>query len=427
MNNFSLILLVFNLITFINTNYSQWYLQEPSIRDVQLNSILFSVPNNGLILGTKGTILHSSDFGFQWTQVESNTTLNLNKSYFIDGDNGWLIGDSGLVMRTFDGGLNWSKLDNEISLKLFSVFFSDSSVGFISAKNSIYKTTNSGLDWEQKHFDQNAEYYAVKFLDTLNGFAAGDSSAWGVILKTSDGGNNWFTVYREYFGFLSDISFPSQSVGYISGENSVVLKTIDGGNNWERLITINAGEYDWQSVYFVDENIGWVCGWRGAILNTTDGGLTWIEQRPEIGNFYSLNSIFFIDSLTGWTVGHGYDSTFYAEILKTTNGGVTSINDDENVFTTQYFLEQNYPNPFNPSTVIRYQIPESGLVSLKVYDLLGREITTLVDEHKPAGSYDVKFDGSKLSSGVYIYQIKSSTNDEQAGNYMDMKKMILIK
>ena len=65
----------------------------------------------------------------------------------------------------------------------------------------------------------------------------------------------------------------------------------------------------------------------------------------------------------------------------------------------------NYPNPFNPSTIITFQIPEAGLVSLKVYDLLGREVATLVDEHKTAGSYDVEFNASELSSGVYFYKI----------------------
>ncbi|HZY09636.1 MAG TPA: CocE/NonD family hydrolase C-terminal non-catalytic domain-containing protein, partial [Bacteroidota bacterium] len=83
-------------------------------------------------------------------------------------------------------------------------------------------------------------------------------------------------------------------------------------------------------------------------------------------------------------------------------------------------LEQNYPNPFNPSTIIDYSIPTSGHVSLKVYDVLGREVATLVDEYQQSGIYRTNFDGSTLSSGIYTYRLM---ND----NFMEMKKMILMK
>jgi hypothetical protein len=87
-----------------------------------------------------------------------------------------------------------------------------------------------------------------------------------------------------------------------------------------------------------------------------------------------------------------------------------------NVFT----LEQNYPNPFNPSTVINYQLPVNSMVTLKIYDILGNEIVTLVNEEKPAGSYEVEYDGTELPSGIYLYKLQTS-------NFIDTKKMILIK
>ena len=83
-------------------------------------------------------------------------------------------------------------------------------------------------------------------------------------------------------------------------------------------------------------------------------------------------------------------------------------------------LMQNYPNPFNPTTTISYQLPKSGQVTIKVYDVLGNEVKTLVDEYKPAGEYSVNFDAGKLSSGVYLYRITS-------GGYTSAKKMTLIK
>jgi hypothetical protein len=83
-------------------------------------------------------------------------------------------------------------------------------------------------------------------------------------------------------------------------------------------------------------------------------------------------------------------------------------------------LAQNYPNPFNPSTKIRFEIPQVSHVSLKVFDVLGREVLTLVDEVIPAGVYYVRFDGSTLSSGVYFYRLK-------AGESVKTKRMILLK
>jgi hypothetical protein len=83
-------------------------------------------------------------------------------------------------------------------------------------------------------------------------------------------------------------------------------------------------------------------------------------------------------------------------------------------------LCQNYPNPFNPTTTIKYQIPEISFVTIKVYDILGNEIATLVSEEKPAGSYDVEFIGDELPSGIYFYQL-------EAGNFIETKKMVLLK
>ena len=100
----------------------------------------------------------------------------------------------------------------------------------------------------------------------------------------------------------------------------------------------------------------------------------------------------------------GYQNGFY-------NGGLT---------VTEYLLDQNYPNPFNPSTTIKYQIPEDGLVTLKIYDILGKEVKTLVNEQKATGRYEARFNASDLATGVYVYRL--SVND-----FVSVKKMLLIK
>jgi hypothetical protein len=113
----------------------------------------------------------------------------------------------------------------------------------------------------------------------------------------------------------------------------------------------------------------------------------------------------------------GPDSTFTVIVKGST---LTDVHIKQSTVPTEFSLAQNYPNPFNPSTTIRFVVPVSGFVSLKVFDLLGREVATLVDEKKDAGSYEVTFDGKNLSSGVYFYRL-------QAGEFVQTKKLLLQK
>ena len=107
----------------------------------------------------------------------------------------------------------------------------------------------------------------------------------------------------------------------------------------------------------------------------------------------------------------------YGEIVK---DYIVSVNKNYLTQPKDFLLSQNYPNPFNPTTNIGFHIAEFGFVSLKVYDVLGREVATLVNEEKPAGNYEVKFDGTGLSSGIYFYKLSTE-------NYTSVKKMILMK
>ena len=92
-----------------------------------------------------------------------------------------------------------------------------------------------------------------------------------------------------------------------------------------------------------------------------------------------------------------------------------------------YTLNQNYPNPFNPSTKIEYTLPVDGFVELNVYDIMGKEIATLVNEQKPAGTYEIVFDASEFPSGVYFYTIKAVPFGRQAGSFVSTKKMMFLK
>jgi hypothetical protein len=122
--------------------------------------------------------------------------------------------------------------------------------------------------------------------------------------------------------------------------------------------------------------------------------------------------------LTQQGVIEGKDDVVEAAIEWINNA--SSVNDDENGIVKEYYLNQNFPNPFNPTTTIKYRIPELCFVNVKVFDVLGEEIETLVDEEKPTGNYEVKFSANRLSSGIYFYTLT-------AGEFRETKKMILLR
>jgi hypothetical protein len=143
-------------------------------------------------------------------------------------------------------------------------------------------------------------------------------------------------------------------------------------------------------------------------------------------SLYSQSSIVY-DAGTIIDIGSGSDVCADTIIINGTQTGVgtfcnapVTVESDSISIPDKFELSQNYPNPFNPSTIIRYQLPMAGHISLKVYDVLGNEVATLVNEDKPTGSYKVEFDASNLSSGIYFYKI-------QAENFIETKKMLLLK
>jgi len=161
-----------------------------------------------------------------------------------------------------------------------------------------------------------------------------------------------------------------------------------------------------------DNNTGWACGWEGRIVKTTNGGVDWDFSYSGTPN--ALLGLFVVDNENVWTVGS------LGTILKLDAGPSGIVEDNNTSLPLNFKLLQNYPNPFNPGTSIQYAVSSRQFVSLKVYDVLGNEVATLVNDKKPAGSYTVEFNGTGLPSGIYFYQLR-------AGDFVETKKMVLLR
>ncbi len=442
----SIMLFVFFLSSYALAQ-SGWQLQTNPLgygEEAMIGKIQFISPTEGWISGSRGTFLHTTDAGANWIIVDpfpedsvwspSDAAWSMS---WVNQNYGWKINTIGSVFgnaygvvihQTTNGGISWSK-------KVLSTDFGDNGakIQFVDQNNGwvlIYNFTNGtakflhtidgGNNWSP--FTGAGIFF---FVDPNNGWSFYGSGTNGstppyVILRTTDGGTTWAEQFRDTTtGGYNEMQFSDINNGWIVGDNGKVIKTTDGGAHWN--FVTNSGINPLQrskTVFFLDANNGWIpsktSGQEEAyIQHTTDGGATWSTQTTPLGNQggNAIFSLFFVDAQNGWLTSD------WGRICK-----YTSINavDDNSTAPGEFVMFQNYPNPFNPATKISWQSPVSSWQSLRVYDVLGNELATLVDEFKPAGSYEVEFNASHLPSGVYFYKLS-------AGNFSDVKKLILLK
>jgi photosystem II stability/assembly factor-like uncharacterized protein len=416
---------IFSFPTLAQSNWSA----QNSGTNYLLNGVSFVDENNGWVSGWGGIMLHTTNGGQTWGLQNTQATYGLGCVFFTDLQNGWAAGYSGSIVHTTDGGETWTSQDilssNDDINKLFFIDVSrgwavggyyDIMTGFYA--RSIYSTTDGGNNWNlQYRMSYEPVLQSVYFTDSNTGYAAGGSG----IMKTTNGGNNWFAQQTlTSFGF-ADIFFTNSTNGYVVGEYrgvphySVIFKTTNGGNNWNE-IPLGTNEA-LAGIYFTDDLNGWAVGNDyssgnnlALIYRTTDGGNNWVKQNIQF--FDALSSISFISDTKGWAVGQ------LGTII--TYDGPVPVELPNSMVPVKYMLEQNYPNPFNPSTTIEYSIPESGNVKLKVYNSLGEEVATLVNDYKEAGNYKINFDAADLSCGIYYYRLTSNS-------FNKIRKMVLLK
>ena len=424
---------------------AQWIQQNSGLGTMNnINDVQFINSNTGLFCtsyepypGTvHGELFKTTNGGTNWNMIFSDYHKKITEIYFVDENTGFAIMMPYVnytylhhFCRTTNGGINWDTL--YYNSDMYDMYFINASSGwgagatYIGSGNytgRLFKTTTGGNNWTSSSYP-NFMLNCIQFLNGNTGFASGykitGSTYKTIILKTTNGGNNW-VLNDSSFSFQGySLSFSDTNTGYIAGLGGNVIKTTNGGESWVMLSSGTSS--DIKSVCFKNSNRGWIATYGGSIHYTSNGGVNWTQQYSM--SSYHFNSVFFVNLYKGWVVGDN------GIILTTTNGGSVLINEIISRIPDNYFLFQNYPNPFNPITKIKFDLPKSNLtlsgakglyVQLKVYDILGKKIQTLVNEQLQPGTYEVTFDGSNLPSGVYFYKLS-------AGNYTETKKLVLLK
>jgi hypothetical protein len=429
-----------------------------------------AISGNNIFVGTiVDGVFHSTDNGSNWNAVNtglpSTAVLSLTSSgnnIFVGLNGGWE------VYRSTNNGANWNAVNNGLpSTNVLSFAISENNIFAGTYENGVYLSTNNGSIWNAVNNGLPTNI-AIRSL-AINGSNIFAGTFGGVFLST-DNGSNWSAVNA---GLPNNVAFVSLAINganifagtwcsgvYLSTNNGSTWNSVNNGVSVYivRTITISPNNTGGTNVFMGVFNYG---GGGGVYLSTNNGS-SWNAVTNGIPTGIWINSFSIIGNNifagTGDLFGKGIESGVYlstnngsnwqavntgfaegkAKRVKalaissnnifagTSNGvwrrplsdfGLTGVEDEENNLPTSFSLQQNYPNPFNPTTTINYSIPQTRFVKISIYDMLGREVAVLVNEDKSAGNYSIIFNGSNLTSGVYLYRM-------QAGGFVETKKLI---
>lgn len=422
-----------------------------------LNSIVFTDSLTGFVGGPPCRILKTTDAGNGWYVTNltglTDTMGTIYKIFFISTTRGWAVTSRGGILKTTDAGENWiAQLNVGIYAAFKSIFFIDSLNGWAvwGGYNGIYNTTNGGENWVQRTDIQIYQASDIYF-SASNGFIINFLE----LDKSLDSGNNWFAQFTSQY-VIRTFGWLTGSHGFIMGDG--IYETINSGDAWHEILDLR--NFGLRKLQAPTEYLAYSSGYQGLIYKYYDTTYTPVELNLFTAKV-SGHNVFLNWATATETNNQGFEVERHQEELNewvrigyvdgsgTTTEKKSYSYADNNVAPGKYFyrlkqmdydgtykysqeieaevsapatytLEQNFPNPFNPITKIIFSIPTRNKVKLIIYDLLGNEIKTLVNDEKLEGKYTVEFNGSNLSSGVYMCRLIY-------GKYSITKKLVLLK
>lgn len=371
----------------------------------KVNNIVFS-GDSLIITSTPSGVQKYNRQTNKWTNiglqnVEAISITHSNYLYAATFDEG--------LHKSTDLGKSWSltNLTQDSLMSVYNVLAINDDTIFAATEFNLRKTVNGGSDWlvtpvktdffaRSLHFSNNIFY--------VTGFETPNL----IFYKSADIGVTFDSIYYGFGGMGGNSVFATKNGNIFVASPDFymgILRSINLGLNWSQVL------FDKYVLSVFADDVGLVITGSDTIYISTNFGDSW-------------NSYLYPDNKYNYITDIKKDSDNY--YFGTVKSGlyevdiITSLGDEINILYKSHQLQQNYPNPFNPKTKIKFSIPKAELVQIKVYDILGKEIQTLLNEYKTTGSYEIEFDASNLPSGVYFYRMIS-------GSYSGTKKMILLR
>jgi photosystem II stability/assembly factor-like uncharacterized protein len=409
-----------------------------------------------LLLAPRGTPAQ------EWEVLAQPTIHDLKKLSFVSNLHGWAAGDSGTILVTTDGGSTWSPQISPVDHHVVDLRMLDAQLGWALAQQlpapptweygtTLIRTTNGGTDWFVQSTFEDLLVHALDFTDAQWGCTAGEQ---GNLWWTSDGGASWTPSVVDSAELarwpIHEVKFHTATYGMATGGlfdvTGLVWRTTDGGQFWTHqrvagepffgihffdsldvlcvggdldygagMVQTTTGGAQWEYTYlgiwgratavsFRTASEGWApLGFAGTYMKTGDGGSRW-DATPTPGGT-AMYDVLFTDSGTGYMAGE--EGTILRYI-----GDGSAVGAPVPVPRESTLRLRVDPSPFWPETRVRFRLPGSALVSLRIYDVGGREITTLVEERLPGGTHSRTFDGSGLPNGVYFCRLVTGRETE---------------
>lgn len=416
-----LVLILITIISGAGTNaVAQWY-RIPDLKYTNVYCMLATGDSTIFIGGDNGTFLRSTNAGETWTTAmgsgfEMDTVLSLTQGC------GYIFaGGTVSLFRSSDNGITWSRANDGLTASRENGLTTTENIVYAATDFGVFSSADSGKSWKIDTTGLNlgqlypggwgtAGITSVRSrlftITAMNG---------GSVYTSTISDSTWTKITSDYYnaGFAIAAVDTDVFIGTMQG-----IFLYGGGTTW---LSRNAGlPSDTATIYRCmfstvgDSLLFAVFDTRnGPIYVTSDFGKSWTQVSDTTFGGASVTSIatsrryLFAGTQSGaWRIP-------IADVI-------TSVNETHPPQPGDFVLHRNYPNPFNPTTVISYQFPTASYVTLKIYDVLGREVAILVNDRETAGGHSVTFNAAKLPSGVYFYRLST-------GNFTSTKKALLLK
>jgi photosystem II stability/assembly factor-like uncharacterized protein len=477
--------------TFLRTTNggSNWQKYSTTI-NTNLICVSFADANVGFAVGQYGKLVRTSNAGVNWAEISTGTSALLEHVTFLNATTGTIIGENGIIRKTVNAGVNWTNQTSGTGSWLNGMSFQNSAFHVVVGEDGLVrKTSDGGANWYSQVSNTGNWLRKTNFIDTNIGWAVGDNGT--IIKTTTGGwllpgaatlsapANNatcfsltgtldWSDVFPPISNYRVQIATDQNFTNIVHNQPGINVSTYAIPANALQFNT----QYYWRvrATNQVGESTSWsaVRNFRtttqapsapnlnlpanNSSVNTTPQ-LRW-DSIPVASSYRCrvatdtgftnvvLDSNNIANRYINIPAGKLLPNTRYYWRVTASNSCITSPNSVRWSFVTDiitgisqtgseipsvYELYTNYPNPFNPVTSIKFDLPAGSNVKITVFDMLGSEVTRLVNNNLAAGRYSVDWDASAYGSGVYFYRVEAFETGGLAREFVKVKKMVLVK
>ncbi|RMF59017.1 MAG: T9SS C-terminal target domain-containing protein [Calditrichaeota bacterium] len=388
---------------------------EPAIGliGVPISDITIAANNDMFCVTSENGIYSSTDNGNTWQLLNSTLPYQWSGRLVFNFDSTLFICTQGGLYRSLDNGNTWSLVGLE-NLRIFDMAHNGVNKIYTATYGGVYTSTDTGNTWQASltnHF-----VYSIIYMDNGNLFAGGvhflGHDIGSGVYRSSNDGQNWSWVGIDYSDITSLVFSPNNNIyagGWAPVWNNNLFISTDNGNNWYGL---GFDQIHIQDILVIS-NDTLLVGTEEGIYVSNDGGWTWSELNSGLAGDLDIRSL--AVNSEGYVFAGASNGAIYRS-----HEPITAIKPLPERIPERFTLEQNFPNPFNSSTVFQFTIPHRTHVTLKIFNILGQKVVSLIDEELAAGTYSIPWDANGFASGVYYYQL---TTEE----YSQTRKMVLLK